>query len=324
MKADSAHGSSPIASILRALGANFGIAVIKTITAVMTGSGAMLAESIHSFADCANQLLLLLGIREAKKPESEKHPFGHERVKYFYSLMVGFLLFSMGGVLSMYKGYEHFTHPEPLEYVGYAILVLLVSIALEGYALRGALEHIKKERAGMSLLQWFKETRSSEMLIVTGEDIAAITGLLLALVSLAIAYVTGDSRWDALGSMLVGAVLIGVAIFIVLEIKSLIVGESASPKKHRAMEAFIEARPEIKTLYRLVTLQWGAQVMVMIQAEMHRTGSEFGLVDATNRVEEALKESFPDIKHIYFEPDRNREVHEYEEELDEEELETSA
>lgn len=314
MKADSASGSSPIGSILRALFANFSIAIIKTITAVMTGSGAMLAESIHSFADCANQILLLLGLREAKAPESEEHPLGHGRVMYFYSLLVGMMLLLVGGAFSVYKGFEHFIHPEPLEYIGYAILVLLASIALEGYALRGALKHIQKERAGKSLFKWFKETRSSEMLIVTGEDIAAITGLLLALLSLCLAYVTGDSRWDAVGSMMVGGLLIMVAIFVISEIKSLIVGESASPEKNDAMEEFVKSRPEIKTLYRLVSLQWGEKIIVLVQAEMHKTGSEIGLVDATNRVEDSLKAAFPDIKYIYFEPDRNKEVHEYEDE----------
>lgn len=321
MKADSASGSSPVGSILRALFANFGIAVIKTITAVMTGSGAMLAESIHSFADCANQLLLLLGIKESKKPESETHPFGHERVKYFYSLIVGFILFLMGGVLSIYKGFEHLFNPHPLEYVGYAILVILASIALEGYALRGALDHIKKERAGMSMLKWFKDTRSSEMIIVTGEDIAAISGLIIALISLLIAYVTGNSQWDALGSILVGVLLVCVSVFIVLEIKSMIKGESAAPSKHQAMKKMVMERPEIKTLYRFNSLQWGAFIIVTIEAEMHKTGSEIGLIDATNRVETSLKEAFPDIKYIYFEPDRNKEVHEYEDEEMEDEVE---
>lgn len=324
MKADSKSGtSSPLGSILRALGANLGIAVAKTVTAVMTGSGAMLAESIHSYADCANQLLLLLGLKEAKAPESEEHPLGHGRVMYFYSLLVGMMLLLVGGAFSIYKGFEHFMHPEHLktDEIIYAIGVLVLSICLEGYALKGALQHIKKERKGKSLFRWFRETRSSEMLIVAGEDIAAITGLLIALASLGLAWGTGDARWDAVGSMGVGILLVLVAIFVIGEIKSLIVGESASPEKVKAMKEFVESSKEIKTLYRLITLQWGSRVLVLIQAEMHKTGSEIGLVDATNRVENRLKEAFPEIKYIFFEPDRNREVHEYEDEDDEKEPE---
>ena len=320
MKPDSkGNTSSPLASILRALGANLGIAVAKTITAVMTGSGAMMAESIHSYADCANQILLLIGLKESKAPETEEHPLGHGRVMYFYSLLVGMMLLLVGGAFSAYKGVEHFIHPEYLNGsdIIYAIIVLIISILLEGYALRGALQHIKSERKEKSLIRWFRETRSSEMLIVAGEDVTAITGLLLAFFALILAWVTGDSRWDAVGSISVGALLMIVAVFLILEIKSLIVGESASPEKVKAMELFVESQSEIKTLYRLITLQWGAKVIVLVQAEMHKTGSELGLVDATNRVEKRMKETFPEIKYIFFEPDRGREVHEYEDEENE-------
>lgn len=285
----------------------------------MTGSGAMMAESIHSYADCANQILLLIGLKESKAPETEEHPLGHGRVMYFYSLLVGMMLLLVGGAFSAYKGVEHFIHPEHLNGsdIIYAIIVLIISILLEGYALRGALQHIKSERKEKSLIRWFRETRSSEMLIVAGEDVTAITGLLLAFFALILAWVTGDSRWDAVGSISVGALLMIVAVFLILEIKSLIVGESASPEKVKAMELFVESQPEIKTLYRLITLQWGAKVIVLVQAEMHKTGSELGLVDATNRVEKRMKETFPEIKYIFFEPDRGREVHEYEDEENE-------
>lgn len=313
------HSKSPLLPIIRALGANLGIAIAKTITAVMTGSGAMMAESIHSYADCANQILLLIGLKESKAPETEEHPLGHGRVMYFYSLLVGMMLLLVGGAFSIYKGGEHFINPEHLNSsdIIYAIAVLIISILLEGYALRGALQHIKTERKGKSLIRWFKETRSSEMLIVAGEDVTAITGLLFAFFALILAWVTGDARWDAVGSIGVGALLMAVAVFLILEIKSLIVGESASPEKVQAMEAFVESQPEVKTLYRLITLQWGSRVIALIQAEMNKTGSENGLIDATNMVEQKLKKAFPEIKYTFFEPDRGREIHEYEDEEDE-------
>lgn len=308
--------SSPLIPILRALGANLGIAIAKTIAAIFTGSGSMMAESIHSFADCANQILLLIGLKESKRPETEKHPLGHGRVMYFYSLLVGMMLLLVGGAFSVYKGVEHFLHPEALnsKEIVYALIVLVVSILLEGSALRGALSHIKSERKGKSLFRWFKETRSSEMLIVAGEDVAAITGLIIAFVSLGLAWFTGDARWDSVGSIGVGLLLVFVAVFLIREIKSLIIGESSHPDRVNEMENFIKQQPEIKTLYQLVTLQLGDKVLVLIQAEMNKTGSENGLIDATNRVEKKLKAQFPEIKSTYFEPDREREIHQYQEE----------
>lgn len=301
-----------VKSVIRALVANFGIAVVKTVTAIKTGSGSMLAESIHSFADCANQMLLLKGMKEAKGPETKEHPLGTGRVTYFYSLIVALLLLFMGGVFSVYEGIHRFTHPEPLSHVGAAVVVIIISMLLEGYALKGALNHIKAEMNGKSFFKWFKETRSSEMLIVVGEDISALMGLSIAFVFLSLAYVTGNSLYDACGTISIGVWLIVVACFLIKEIKSLIIGESASPDVENSMHSYIANRPEVKTLYHLVTSQVGKKVVVLVQAEMHKTGSEDGLIDATNRVEQGIKKQFPEVSQVFFEADRGKQVHEYE------------
>lgn len=307
-----------VKSVLRALTANFGIAVVKTIAAVKTGSGSMLAESIHSFADCANQLLLLKGMKEAKAPESREHPFGAGRATYFYSLIVALLLLFMGGAFSLYEGIERVLHPTSLQHTGVAVLVILFSMVLEGSALYSAVSHIKTEMGDKTFFQWFRQTRSSEMLIVVGEDVGALMGLSLALIFLTLAYFTGNAIYDACGTMAIGLLLIFIACMLLREIKSLIIGESAAPETEQAMREYIESCSEVKTLYRLITSSVGKNIIVLVQAEMNKTGSEDGLIDATNRVENGIKKRFPTVKHIFFEADRNREVHEYEDEDEEE------
>ena len=202
------QGGSSLKAVLFALGANGGIAVSKFAAAVYTGSGAMLAEAIHSTADCANQVLLLLGMREAKREESEDHPLGHHRASYYYAMLVALLLFFMGGAFSVYEGVERLSHPEPLQNPIVALIVLGVGLALESASLWGAMREINKNRGAKSFMQWFRETRESELMVVAGEDIAALLGLTLAFIAVILAMVTGNPLFDALGSIGVGVLLI--------------------------------------------------------------------------------------------------------------------
>lgn len=290
-------------AILFALGANSGIAVTKFGAAFYTGSGAMLAEAIHSVADAANQLLLLLGMRQAKRPESEEHPLGQQRVVYFWSMMVAILLFFVGGLFSMYEGYHRLTAAEPLRNAGVALIVLAIAIGLETVSLWGAMREIRKVQAGRSFWRWFRETRQSELMVVAGEDIAALGGLVFAFVAVLLAMVTGNPLFDALGSIAVGVLLVIVAIVIMWEIKGMIVGESAEPALRKAIEDHITARPEVERVIRIITLQWGDRVIVAVRAKMAPIGSAADLIAAVNAVEASLQTAFPVAHWVFFEPD---------------------
>jgi len=290
-------------AILFALGANSGIAVTKFGAAAYTGSGAMLAEAIHSVADAANQLLLLLGMRQAKRPESEEHPLGHQRVVYFWSMMVAVLLFFVGGLFSIYEGYHRLTASEPLRNAGIALIVLGIAIVLEAISLWGALREIRKVQAGRNFWRWFRETRQSELMVVAGEDIAALGGLVFAFVAVLLAMWTGNPLFDALGSIAVGVLLVIVAVTITWEIQAMIIGESAEPALRQAIEEYIRAQPEVKTIMRLITLQWGDRVVVAVRAEMAPMESAEQLITAINRVEDSIQTRFPQAHWVFFEPD---------------------
>lgn len=300
------HGSEgSLKAILYALGANFGIAVSKFAAAAWTGSGSMLAEAIHSSADCANQLLLLLGMREAKRPESEDHPLGHHRAAYFWAMVVALMLFFMGGAFSVYEGIERLHHPQPLENGLVAMIVLGVAVLLEAFSLAGALREIRKTAGGKSFVRWFRESRQSELMVVAGEDIAALAGLALAFLAVAATVLTGNPLWDALGTLSVGLVLMVIAIAVMVEVKGLIVGESAAPELRAEIGAYIGAQPEIEKLLNVITLAWGERIVIAVKARMAEAESITGaeLVRRVNAVEARIQEKFPSARWVFFEPD---------------------
>lgn len=301
--ADAASGS--LRAIFYALGANLGIAVAKYTAAIWTGSGSMLAEAIHSTADCVNQLLLLLGMREARRPVSAEHPLGHHRAAYFWSMVVALLLFFMGGVFSVYEGIERLRHPSALENGLVAMLVLAVAAALEGFSLAGAMREIRKHAGGKPFLRWFRESRRSELMVIAGEDIAALAGLALAFAAVVATLLTGNPFWDAIGTIGVGVVLMVIAVAVMVEVKSLIVGESAAPEVHAEIESFLAAQPEVQAVLNIITLAWGERIVVAVKARMAEvdtiTGSE--LVRRINAVEERLQARFPAAYWVFFEPD---------------------
>jgi cation diffusion facilitator family transporter len=295
-------GESPKA-IFYALAANVGIAVCKYAAAIFTGSGSMFAEAIHSTADCGNQLLLLLGLRQSREPPSPLHPMGSGRAINFYSLLVALLLFFVGGAFSVYEGIHRLFAHEPLRYVFVALVVLGISVVLETLSLLGALREIRKGAPTKSLWRWFRETRESDLLVVAGEDIAALAGLAIAFVAVLLTVVTGNPAWDACGSIGVGLLLMVIAGLIAREVKSMIVGESASPEVRREIEAFLRARSEIRSIINLITLQWGKEVVVAVQAEMIDYPESRALVAAINVIEADLQAKFPQVRWVFFEPD---------------------
>jgi len=297
------HTDGSIKAIMYALGANGGIAVAKGFAAWYTSSGAMLAEAIHSFADCANQVLLLVGLRRAKRPVSEDHPLGYGKAIYFWSFIVALMLFSMGGIFSIYEGVHKMLHPEMPTSPWVAVGVLAVSILLELGSLKGALNEVNKVKGKRSLARWFKVSRQSELIVVVGEDIAALLGLLLALAAVLLTMVTANPLFDALGTMAIGVVLVLVAVTVGIEVKSLLIGESADPETVSAMREFLSGRPEVAEIYGLITLQLGTELMVAIKGKMQQQGTAGALVEDINRVESALRSAFPQIRWIFFEPD---------------------
>ncbi|MEM5317921.1 cation diffusion facilitator family transporter [Paraburkholderia sp. JHI869] len=295
-------GESPKA-IFYALAANFGIAVCKFAAAAFTGSGSMFAEAIHSTADCGNQLLLLFGLRQSREPPTPLHPMGTGRAINFYSLLVALLLFFVGGAFSVYEGVHRLIAREPLRFVYVALVVLSISVVLEAFSLYGAMREIRKGAPKKSLWRWARETRDSDLLVVAGEDIAALAGLAIAFAAVLLTVITGNPVWDACGSIGVGVLLMLISWFIAREVKSMIVGESASPEMRRDIESFLRARPEIRSIISLITLQWGKEVMVAVQCEMLDYEHSRTMVEAINEIEADLQARFPKVRWVFFEPD---------------------
>jgi len=295
--------SDSIRSIFYALFANLSIAVAKAAAAFWTGSGAMLAEAIHSLADSCNQLLLLFGIRQSKRPPDANYPLGYGKSIYFWSFLVAVILFSLGGMFSIYEGVHKFTNPEPLKSPLVAIAVLVFAIIAESISLWGCMRAVDKERRGRHLSLWFSESRSSELLVVFGEDVAALLGLALALLAVLASAVSGNPVYDAVGTMSIGVLLVVIAVTLAKEVKELLIGQGVERHVSERMTAFLQAQPEVEHVYNLLTMQMGPDAMVAIKAKMRPTGSEDELLNTINRVEARFREAFPMSKWLFFEPD---------------------
>jgi cation diffusion facilitator family transporter len=291
-----------VRSILYALGANLAIAAAKTAAAITTGSSSMLAEAIHSFADSGNQALLLWGMKQAKRPPSPDYPLGWGKAVYFWSFIVAVVLFSVGGLFSLYEGWHKLHQTEGLSYPWVAVGILVFGIVAESLSLRACLQEVNKVRHGRSLWRWFRESRQSELVVILGEDLAALLGLALALVAVLLTIFFQDPVWDALGSMAIGVVLIVVAIGIAHEIKGLLIGQSADRDTEARLTEFLRKHESVERVLRLLTLQLGSSLMVAVKAKM-KGATVAELVDGINRTEEAMRAEFPEIQWLFFEPD---------------------
>ncbi len=292
-----------IKSILYALFANLSIAVAKGFAAFWTGSGAMMAEAIHSLADSCNQLLLLFGMKQSIRPPDTKYPLGYGKSIYFWSFLVAVILFSLGGMFSVYEGVHKINNPEPLTQPIIAVGVLVFAIIAETASLWGCMQAVNKERRNRSLPLWFRETNSSELIVVFGEDVAALLGLVLALFAILASAITGNPLYDAIGTIMIGALLIVIAFLLAVEVKALLIGQGVESYVKTEMEQFLTEREEIDQLYNILTMQMGPDAMVAIKAKMASTGSESGLLDAINRVEKDFRKRFPVVAWLFFEPD---------------------
>lgn len=298
----SGHANS-LKAILLALGANFAIFVSKLAAAILTGSSAMLAEAVHSLADCGNQGLLLFGMRQAKRAPTEEYPLGWGRALYFWSFLVAILLFSVGGVFSIYEGVHKLGSPEPLQRPWLAVGVLVFGLVMESISMRGCMQEVNKAREGRGLWQWFRETRSSELLVIFGEDLAALLGLALALLAVVATILTGNLMFDALGTIAIGVLLVAVAIAVAVEVKALLIGQGVEPQRREALLTFLNERPEVEVVLNLITLQLGPDVMVSVKARMNPTADNRTLIHNINAVERAMKAQFQDVLWSFFEPD---------------------
>jgi cation diffusion facilitator family transporter len=297
------HQNASLKSIFFALLANLGIAITKTVAAIITGSGAMLAESIHSFADCGNQGLLFLGLNASKKKPDKEHPLGHGKAIYFWSFIVALILFSMGGLFSIYEGIHKLGAHEGLKTPLIAIAVLSVSMVLEGASLYGCVTQINKVKHNQSLWSWLKNSRQSELIVVFGEDVAALLGLAFAIIAVLFAMVTGNPAYDAIGSIGIGVLLLIVSIFLAIKVKGLLIGQSADIESENEIFDFLKSRTEIEEILNLITIQMGPKILVAVKAKMAQADSVDQLIENINICESELKKANPNVQWIFFEPD---------------------
>jgi len=290
-------------SIFYALAANFSIAIAKLVAALVTNSGSMMAESIHSMADCGNQALLLLGLKKAKRPPDMKHPLGYGKAIYFWSFIVAIMLFSMGGLFSIYEGTHKLGDSEGLSSPLIAIGVLVFAIVAEGLSLAGCIREVNKVRGGRSFYRWFRETRQSELMVIFGEDIAALAGLVFALLAIGLTMITGNPVYDAMGSIGIGVLLLIIAWMVGIEVKDLIIGQGVEPKRYEEMCDYLNEQDSIAEVFRVITLQLGNDVMVAIKARMQPQPSDVALIKAINAAEEKFRAKFPEVVWCFFEPD---------------------
>ena len=300
--ASSSHNSTARA-ILYAFLANLGIAIAKSWAAWLTGSGSMLAEAIHSYADTGNQVLLYLGLKQSKRPPDAEHPLGYGMLSYFWSFIVALILFSLGGLFSIYEGVHKLNNPEGLSQLWVAILVLVLAIILEGASLLGCLREIKLIRGERPFREWLKHTRSSELVVVLGEDIGAQMGLIMALSFLTLAAITGNPIYDAIGSICIGGVLLVISAFIAWRIQSLLVGRSADPEIQEKIEAIISEQDAIEHVFNTITIQYGPDTMLAAKVKMRPGIESESAVDELNALERKLKERIPNLAWCFIEPD---------------------
>jgi cation diffusion facilitator family transporter len=290
-------------AVLYALGANFAIALTKYAAAVITGSGSMLAEAVHSTADCCNQLLLLLGLKRSKREPTLDYPLGFGKETYFWAFIVAIMLFGIGGMFSIYEGWHKLRQPEELSYPMLALGVLAFGIVAESFSMWGALREVNQSRGDRDLWSWFRGSRNSELVVIFGEDLAALAGLAVAFIAVLATWITGNPTFDALGSVAIGVLLVIVAAAVAIEVKAMLIGQGVEAPVRAAMLEFLSRQPAIERVIELLTLHMGGDVMVAVKAKMRPQGSLEALVDEINRIEDAFKERFPQVEWIFFEPD---------------------
>lgn len=299
-----ASGSTKV--IYTALFANLAIAVAKFVGWIFTSSSSMLAEAIHSVADTSNQALLILGGRRAKLAATPDHPFGYGRERYFWAFVVSLILFSLGGVFAIYEGVHKLGEAgHELENVGWAVGILLFAVAFESYALRTAVKESQKVKGRASWWQFIRHSRNPELPVVLLEDLGALTGLVLALTGVTVAALTGDSRWDAYGTIAIGVLLVAIAIILAVEMKSLLIGESAVEPMRKRIVGAIEAGGETTVIHMRTQHLGPDELLVAAKVQFPARLGTIELTDAIDAAETRVRDAVPIARLIYVEPDMN-------------------
>ena len=294
-------------ALIAALAANIGIAISKFVAFLFTGSSAMLAEAVHSFADSSNQVLLLIGGRHAGRPPDDQHPFGHGAARFLYAFLVAVVIFLAGGVFAMYEAWHKFADPHPLEEPVWAFGVLVVSIGLESFSLRTAVKESRARRGSLSWAQFVRRTKAPELVVVVLEDLGALTGLVFALVGVTFAVLTGDGRWDAVGTLAIGILLVLIAIVLARQTSSLLVNEAADPVMVERISTALGEEPGVERVIHLRTAHLGPdEVLVGAKIAVDGSASAAEVAHTIDGAEERARAAVPYECVIYLEPDLYR------------------
>ena len=291
-------------AIAAAAGANLGIAIAKFAGFLVTGASSMLAEAIHSVADTANQGLLILGGARAARPATPEHPFGYGRDRYFWAFVVALVLFMVGGLFAVYEGVDKLRHPHEISSPAVAFAILGAAAVLESFSLRTAVRAAAPERGTMSWTRYVRRSKSPELPVVLLEDLGALFGLIFALIGLTLAVVTDEPRFDGAATLAIGLLLLVIAVILVVEMKSLLIGEAATPEQQRLIQAGIEGTPHVSGLLHMRTLHLGPEeLLVAAKIELAAGLDSAAVAAAINAAEARVREAVPIARAIYLEPD---------------------
>ncbi len=291
-------------AILAALGANLGIAATKLVAFSLTRSSSMLAESIHSFADSGNQVLLLVGGKRAQREATEDHPFGFGRSRYLYAFIVSVVLFSVGGLFALYEAYHKWEHPEPItEWQWVPVAVLVAAIGMESFSFRTAIVEANQVRGGRSWVRFIRETKSPELPVVLLEDSAALVGLVFALFGVGMTLITDDGHWDAVGTGMIGLLLVAVAVVLAVETSSLLLGEGADADDLAAIRTALVG-PGVDSVIHIRTMYVGPEeLLVAAKIAVAPTESAREVAEAIDAAEVRVRAAVPIARLIFLEPD---------------------
>ena len=294
-------------AIVAAFLANLAIALGKLVGFLITGAASMLAESVHSFADSGNQGLLFLGGARARKTATPEHPFGFGRERYFWSFVVALVLFTLGGLFALFEGIEKLREPHEIEGAGVAFAILLLAIVMEGYSLRTAVKESKHVKRSESWPQFIRRSKSPELPVVLLEDVGAITGLVFAVAGLGLAEITGNPKFDAVGSIAIGLLLCVIAVILVIEMKGLLIGEGASPAVLTSIHEAMASTDRVRKVIHMRTEHLGPEELLVAAKLSFDSNLDLpALAEAINEVERRVRDAVPAARMIYIEPDIER------------------
>ena len=294
-------------AVIAALMANTGIAISKFVAFAITGSTSMLSEAIHSVADALNQVLLLIGGKRSRRVADDKYQFGYGRVRYVYGFMVAIVLFMVGGIYSLYEGWHKWSHPEPVTDHWVAIGVLSIAIILEILSFRTAIIETNKVRGKRSFAKFIKDARQPELPVILLEDFGALIGLVFALIGVSAAVITGDGRWDGMGAMAIGSLLIVIAVILVREMSGMLVGEGALPEEYDAVQAALESAPLVERVIHLRTLHVGPDALLVgAKIAIAHSQTAEDIARGIDEAERLLRIAVPSAKYVFLEPDLDR------------------